>query len=338
MGKSIKGIRAAIFVIATISLCFLTLAPQLVLADITNPDTCQIKSAKFVRNLYETGDVLLVFDYQIDWDVPENFPDLPVDETFIFRLMDEPENNILGQCVGYPYVYYGYVEGCASMYWDTASARAWGETVILRIEENPALDSSPYIVKKTLTGAEYSAFTEKSDNQNLLKDYLVDLALDLETAWGVPGEIISTSNYLTAAGETYFQGAIPGLRAFCPDIFSIKTTTPEVTYIDWTGSQQTAYEGQWAGTWIADSLQGLSDLFGGAEWGLVTGMAFMGLFIAILIFCYVKFDTARPGLLLGSIALIGGSRLGLFPLALLGVMTFGYILYMGYTFFIKGAS
>ena len=325
---------------ALLAILILALFPIPVAAAITDPDVMEVDEVCITRHLYETDDMLLTFHYAISWTLPENQPEEPASETFIFRLMDQDETEILGYAIPYPYVYNGYGEGVGSMYWDAVTAPTWGINYILWLMENPGLDPNPEVVKRSVTSDNYCPLTTKEENQSYLRDYLIDIALDLELAWGVePGSLIGDNNYLTAAGETYFQGAIPGLRIFCPDIFAIKEVVPQVDEKEWTLAQQTAAEQQWEGTWVQDSLEGLSELFGGGVgWSTITGIGCVILFLVILVFSHMKFKNTKPGLLLGILPVLGGAVLGFIPYVIVGLTCFGGIMFLAYTFWFKGAT
>jgi len=317
----------------------LALFPTPAYAAITDPDVMEFDSVSITRNLYEDGDMLLAFHYAISWTVEEDQPDEPADETFLFRLMDDEETETLGNAVPYPYVYNGYGEGAGSMYWDALSAPEWEGNYILRLEENPGLDPDPTVVKRPISGDDYSPYEEQEDNQSYLRDYIIDLAIDLEVAWAVePGSLIGDDNYLTAAGETYFIGSILGLNLLCPDLFALKELVPTTEDRDWTLAQQTSSQEQWEGTWIQDSLDGLSGLFGGVGWSTVTTIACIAGFLGILAFSHSRFETVKPGFLLGILPMIGGAALGFFSYVAIGLICFGCIIFLAYTFWFKGAS
>lgn len=299
----------------------------------------EYESVRITRNLYEEGDMLLTFHYAISWTLPENQPDEPASETFVFRLMNEAETETLGFSLPYPYVYSGYGEGAGSMYWDAVSAPTWEANCILSLEENPGLDPDPKVVKRSVTADDYSSFTEQADNQSYLRDYLIDVALLLELSWEVePGSLIGDDNYLTAVGETYFQGAIPGLKLFCPDLFAIKEIVPQTEDREWTLAHQTQTEQQWEGTWVQDSLEGISGLFGGVGWSTITTVGCVFGFLGLLAFSHIKFQNTKPGLLLGILPMMGGAILGFFPLVAVGLVCFGGIMFLAYTFWFKRAS
>lgn len=298
----------------------------------------EYKSVRITRNLYEPGDMLLTFYYEISWTAPENQPDEPADEAFIFRLMNADETETLGYSLPYPFLYNGYGEGVGSMYWDAASAPTWEVDRILRIEENPGLDPSPKVVKRSVTTDDYSPYSEQEDNQEYLRAYLIDAAKSLEVAWELEtGTLLGADNYLTAAGGSYFEGAILGLRVLCPDIFSIKETVPEYEDREWGTEHQAQAEGQWSGTWIQDSLDGLSGLFGGVGWQMLTSVGCIFAFLGLLAFSHAKFKTTKPGLLLGILPILGGSILGFIPYIAVGLTCFGGIMFLAYTFWFKGA-
>lgn len=339
-GERNKNRRRITAAAACCAILITLFTPTSARADIVDADTMSIASVRVFHNLVETGDFLIVFHYKLSWTDPNNQPDTPIDKNFIFRLTDTAETTIYGISVPYPYVYNGYGEGCASMYFSAEDAPTWANSYILRFEENIGQDPSPKIVRHTVSGDSYSPFTTTADNQKWLRDYIIDIALELEAAWGVPAGLISLSNYLTAAGETYFGNAIPGLRMLCPNIYSIQYHNPDVSEEDWTQSQANTYANQWANTtWLANSLNGLSDLFGGAVgWQVITAILCAVVSLGLIVFSYIRLESAKPGLLMGSMPLIAGSMLGFFPLALLGLIAFGAAIFIVYTFFLKRAG
>ena len=317
----------------------ITLSAAPVYADITDPTVMEIQSVRIVHNLWEPDDFLLVFQYTLSWDPVENEPDQPADQTFIFKLMNGDETETYGYALPYVYVYNGYRAGVASMYWDSFTAPPWLGTCVLWFQENPGLDPNPTTVKRDISAADYTTYDTKEDNQDYLGDYIITSGRSLEQAWAVSaGSIIGADNYLTADGETYYQGAIPGLLLFCPDVFGILQVTPTYTEEEWTLENQNQAERQWTGTWVGDALEGLSGLFGGARWSLIT-MAACGFgFLGLLFFCYSRFEDVKPGLLLGILPLVAGSVLGMFPLVMLGLICFAAIMFIVYTFFFKAAT
>lgn len=345
MGKGIEAKRGrAATAISAVSaaglavlICFFSVIP--VKADIVDPDHMSIKSIHIAHNIVESGDFLIVFHYELYWDNATQQPNTTADENFLFRLVNSNETEVLGLTTPYPYVYSGYGEGSASMYWNASDAPAWGATYILRFEENIGVDPDPKIVKTAVGSDYYSPFNGTDDNRDWMTDYIIELALDLEQAWDAPGALITTGNYLTTAGETYFSKTIPGLKLMCPELFSIQPIAPDANYTNWTHAQQEAYQSQWVnGTWVATSLEGLSDLFGGASWHLLTGIGVASISLAVLALSWFFFRSTKPGLLLASLPLIAGSMLGFISMVIVGLIAFGAAMFLAYTFFLKGAS
>jgi len=317
----------------------LILFPTPAYADIPDADVMKIDSFRIARNLWEEGDFLLTFEYSISWDVPENEPDEPADQTLIFRLMDGDETQILGYSVPYVYVYKGYRAGVSSMYWDAETAPPWEQSAVLWFMENPGLDPDPRIVKQAISNGDYSPYETQADNRKYVTGYIINAAKALEQAWEVAaGSLIGDGNYFTIDGETYFQGAVPGLKLFCPDLFTLIQVTPTYEEEEWTLEHQTATEAQWEGTWIATSLEGISELFGGVKWSFITAAACGLGFLGLLFFCYRKFEDVKPGLLLGILPIVAGSVLGFVPLVAMGLVCFGAIMFIAYTFWFKAAA
>ncbi|MDD5095167.1 MAG: hypothetical protein PHV74_12450 [Dehalococcoidia bacterium] len=291
-----------------------------------------------VRDLVEEGDYLLVLHYTIDWDLAEDQPEDPANKTFLIRLMETDQSEVLGIASIYPFFDYGYGEGCAAMYFPADTAPEWNGAYVIRIETSPSYWATPSITTMTLTSNEYSPFEGQSENQTWLKAYIIDLGIELEFAWDAPGELITQSVgiVLAESGEMYFEGAITGLRTLCPSLFLTQVTVPGATPREWTQTKADEYKDQWDGTFVEDANDSLDDLFGSASmmWNLVG----MGLMLGCMTVSSTRFQTARPGMLLGFVPIPILARLGLFSPAFMAVIVFMFVIYLGYNFFWKSAG
>lgn len=80
----------------------------------------------------------------------------------------------------------------------------------------------------TLTADDYTAATSQEDNQDELKELVLLWCDRLDSIYEETGVILKTSSdagmVLSSYGESYFTGAIEGLQAICPDLFSYRCT------------------------------------------------------------------------------------------------------------------
>jgi len=323
--------------ICALILLFLTVSPVYAV-DPPDPDTLQVNSARVFKDLVEADDYLLVLYYTIDWTLPTDQPDDAANKTFTVRLMETDQSAVIGNGTIFPFFDSGYGEGCVSIYFAAADAPTWGDPYVIRLEASPSYWADPPLTTYALTASDYSPFTGQDDNEAALKAYLLDVGIDLEFAWNAPGEIVTQSlgSVLAASGEMYFEGAVPGLRTLCPSIFLTQITGPTATPNVWTEAGAEEWHDQWDDTFVEDANDSLDDLFGSASmvWNVV-GFVIM---LACMIYSYTKFQVARPGMLLGFLPIPILARLGLFSPAFMAVIVFGFIVYLGYTFFWKSAG
>lgn len=311
--------KAAIAALTAVAL--LSTVP--VAADPASPDTLEIKSVFVAHNLWQDGDYLLVFHYNIDYTVP---PSTPVNELFHFRLLDTDGETVLGAADPYPYNSGGYFEGAGSLYfnpeseYDDFEQPEWNAPVVLQIRGNPEYWSSPPSISYTLTTSDYSGFEMPWDNHEVMGNYIIDVAMSLEINWDV---IMLTESemgtVLSSTGETYFRGTIKGLQVFVPEILAISTTDPTVTSSGYTTDRAEEYASRWEGSWVEDAMRGIEDF--GFNRMLVTGavtLLIIGLMFAI---SHTIWGTTDPAVNAGVIVFFMSYLLGFVAPALMAIVT-----------------
>ncbi len=278
--KSQAGRALIIILVALCVACLMTLVGA---GPVMAADYEHILSAKVFRHLLETGDMLVVVHLDIHRDV---IPAVPLNQFFLFRLMDATGTITLSSTI--PYIYYnsGYDESAISFYFSADSAPAWGGAYVVRVSGNPEHHSSPVPeVLYTLTASDYSQFDTQVENREALGDHIIDIAHSLQLNWGViMTENSDTGEVLTDTASSYFLGAIPNLRYMVPDIFPIISLLPDLgTPAHPSTTQADAYRQRYAGTIVGDALDELGSFFGGIPWNIITGIGTVILVLLLLI-------------------------------------------------------
>lgn len=296
------------------------------------PDSISILSAQVVRNTITDGDMTFVAHYNLAY---EDYPSEPASSTFIFRLYSPDGLTLLAATTPYVIFNNGYSHGVVSFYFDAEDAPEWGLAYKIDIAGSPLyFDPPPDPYNYVLS--DYSGTTDQQANQELLKSYILgvcDLMEQAEPSWVLHGST-DVGIVLTALGEVYFRGAIPGLQSMAPTLFFVQFYTPEPTELTYTDELAQEYGGRLEGT---DIMLGFERL--GAEFNLSGGTtaAFLVILacIALIIFLAAKGWGIEPGMLgAGIILTLGALLLGnalmvlRFFMAFIGGIMIFYLLFL----------
>lgn len=322
--------RAGILISAlSVALLALLLSPVAVLAaDPDEPDTFQIISVIACRHVYEADDFILVFHYEIYYESGQ--PDTPASKLFLFRLMDTNGTDQLGSITPYPYQNSGYDQGCSAFYFSADDAPTWEEAYVLRMEGNPQYWVSPPVVTYSLLASDYSQLETQEENRLLLGNYILDVAMDLEINWQTKMVTeVDNGTVLSSTGETYFLGAINGLRVIAPQIFSTQIIPPDYTEREWETTQADAWAIRYDGTWLGDALENLEDTLG-IQWNIITGIGILGIIILIFALSQWKFNTTSAAPIPASLILLMGTLMGFVAPIVMALTTLGVVMFSGY--------
>ena len=314
------------------------LAPSFsVSATPANPDSITLHTAKAFENVFETGDMLFIVSYNVNYAIePSEF----ASDTFLVNLLSINGTSLLMSRPLNDYQY-NVISILATAAQVTSLGLTWNSEYQLRITGNPAifgtLTEGTNMATKTLSISDWNAdgsLTSKA----LLALHIIDLANTLETEWAITLLVTTTSGnqVLNSAGRTAFILAIPALDIVIPLIFQ---STSGVITIDPVTSNATlqgnstmlirlgpqissAFTG--IGTWL-----GISQSMSGGLWALLFILT-----IASITFLSVGNGTAA---MLSVIPLmIGLSYVGAIPVALLFTIVILLIAYTGYFLILRG--
>lgn len=202
-----------------------------VIAD-DSPESITISNVMAFRNLAESGDVLIMFHYDMAYS-SDNWSDVPASTGIILRLQDDSGN--ITQ-TGNPYVYpyfetNGYGDGNGAFYLTATDNYTWGIEAVINILTSPTL--TPYTINSyTLTIADYTTEETQAENRASLADYILLECDSLEAIYDDTGIVLKTTSdagiILSPYGEAYYQGVVTGISSLVPELFFIQSSVPEM--------------------------------------------------------------------------------------------------------------
>jgi len=218
------GIRCG-YTLVLLSLAFvLVLIPGVVLAAIPSPTTLQIQNVAAFQHAREDGDQLYIVTYYIDF---ATLPDEPVNNLFIFRLLDEDESEIAAKAA-YPFYSSGYGMGVVAFYLSPDDAPEWQSGISVQVSGNPMGDWEGSVPVTTTDSITWNTGSQ-AKMQQIISAYIITLATALEQAWDVEMTTAASGmTILSGTGLTYFIRAIPYLREVAP--FATGQYTFELEY------------------------------------------------------------------------------------------------------------
>ena len=227
-------------VVLAVLVVLLTTMSVLAIADpLTDP---QVKAVYVYEDLAEDGDLGILIDYYLDYDldplVDPDFVDIPdefVTEAYLASFIDIDGTTQLGTVAPYTFESSGYGRGMIWIYFTAAEA---DDLSIDSVDEllysvwfmgNPTVPSGwTGDPPKTTAAIDEWWATGEGDSSVLLALRVLYFADVLELFWELP-MITETAlgSRLTPTGESYFENVIPNLRTIAPACFSV-STVPQV--------------------------------------------------------------------------------------------------------------
>jgi hypothetical protein len=325
------------YLLSTIAAIFIALATvPMGYADQEDPDTLQVNSVICYQSTLETGDVLCITQFAIRYTpMPDPLP-LPINEAFVGRFFDSTGELSSVAPILYPQAtisvttsapYLGYGAGVLSHYFSAFQVNQnnivfGGTGYSVRLQGNPSVFATPPAT--TFTSIQWAT---PSNVSNALVGLVRTLAGVLQDDWTGNNVVMtelaaSSALVLTNQGALYFSLAIPNLNQMAPNVFRSAIFAPTVEDDDGGIDLATTYESFWQGTAFADSIGSWNILYRTIAWfAVVCAVAWM-----------VMAKTDRPGLgILGGLgaALPMGAVIGMAPLALVFIVGFGAVFFIG---------
>jgi len=304
---------------------------------IANPDSISVWQPKVYENIWETGDMLFVAEYDVEY---ASEPDESASTAFLVQLFDTDGTTLLlSRQLNY------YQHNLISLYADadtvTSLGLAWEDSYKVAITGNPALFGTiaegTNKVTTTLSASDYNADGTLT-SKVLLKNHCIDIAEALENDWAVT--LISTTNsgeqVLNSTGATVFLDAIPNLGTPLPDLFRLSESVPTVdTNVATANYSVSSRIDARLGTSISNSLSGIGTFLGIGDnsaaglWAIITILV-----IASIVF--LNTGNQMASLVLAVPVIVMMTYLGAIPEAITYVLAIFVVIYSMYFFWLRG--
>jgi hypothetical protein len=273
--------RVVLFLLAV--LC--VILPSTQAYAISDPDSMILDDIQAYQSTVESGDILFVMSYQINYTVN---PDEAASQAFLLRLMDGTTE--LRSTAPFSYVNSGYSSGVFSIYFTAAEVELMGITwedsgYTFRLQGNPNVFASPPVVENGSIDWNSPLFSK-----SILSSQVQVLALGLEVAW-IPYTdpdidllfATPTGNGFTAEGEFYFTNVIPNLRVMTPNLFTGSVSNPYIPEREFTLSYRDQLLQFWDNSSIGAAMDGVASVFNTPRTLLTTlGMVAFNIFIIVV--------------------------------------------------------
>ncbi len=240
----------------------LTLAAPRVYATDLPSSTPTVEEFNVYRDVLEDDDFLLIVYENTPYS---GTPDRNYSESFIWRLKSTDGLTEYAQAVGYNYNNDGWGYNVVSFYLDSGNVTAlmgagyWEKAYKITLTGTPAAYASPPTYTFTLSPSDYSSLTDTAEVKTATADRLIVIAADLDNKWGlsVTYSLIDSSevgNVLSIYGESFFRGAIYGVQAMAPSIFSLSISNINIAERTFTPVYITELGSQYTGTYLEPAM------------------------------------------------------------------------------------
>lgn len=312
--------KRTIFSLLIAIVLLLALSPVANAAD--SPESIVISNVAVFRNLAESGDVLIMFQYDMTYP-SDNYTDVPASRGIMLRLIDTDGSTVLQTDSPYVYPYFdtnGYGDGVGAFYFAGSENYTWNSATTINIITCEGILSPQITSSKELTDSDYSLETTQAGNRDELSQYVLLVCDDLESIYSDTGIVLKSTGddglILSPYGEAYFQGVVIGMADLCPELFFIQSSVPEVLP---TSTYNLSYGDAIAARTDADDMgEGFTNMAALFHMGKY---AFWLVITAVLTVIFCVFTIRRewgiePGLLLGGLVfttlafIIGGMVFG----------------------------
>jgi hypothetical protein len=260
------------------------------------PSVVRVHSVRVVQDVLQPGDAVFLVHYEVQ----QPNPTAPLSDSWYFAVLSGRTTVGVRRAYGTPFVHGGWGQNAIALYVPARPAQPWA----VELRPNPAryppdvlparYDVAPADV---YAGAQYVA------------QWVADVSAPLGGAWN--RQLVQPAGagaVLTADGEQYWNGAVPGLQRMAPALFPVREAAPEWADAA-TGTPHMAGE---APAWWREALErGFVPLRG---WGgPLVGLLLLG---AVVVLPIVATADPRPGTLLAPVGLGLVTYLGLVPPAI----------------------
>lgn len=321
--------RITLIILAVVILMGVFAAPVFA---ISPPDSDpEVISIDAYRNILETGDFLIVIYENTPYSTTPT--DYSYPEAFVWRWFDTDGTTELAQSSGYVYQDNGYGYNVISFYLDVDDAPTWGEPYNFTLSGTPSAFSTVPTYTFSMDSGDYSSLTTSSEVKGAIADHILELATSLDTVWSLDPSysLISEEDIdtrLSVYGQRFFRGAIYGIQAIAPSLFTLRIENIPDSYKTHTDEYIAELGGQHTGTYIQDSIDAGKNLLD-VDYNLFGLLLILGVIITLIIVNWMIAGGMnwRGMVDAGAILVIGGrmALVGLGELALVAAICWLYV-------------
>lgn len=303
-------------------------------ADTPLPDgTPTIDETHINRYMLEEDDFVLYFIVNIPYDTT---PDLPVDRTFFISLIATDNTTVLGSREIYDFTNDGYGENPVSFYFDPDDAPTWGEEYTVRISGKPSAFADPPVYNIPLSASDYTDETGHTENQNEMRQYIIDIAQTLSVSMSI--DLLEESDITTvfsSYGQELFRNAIPGIQNMLPSLFPIVIYQPDYSEREWTEAQSANYSGRYTDTPEGTAINDFWSSMIHVNFSLAASIPIIVACVAFMIMSAKQTEQIYSGLLNCSAAVIISGPAGWIPMAIISIIMLFLTFYSSTRIFLK---
>ncbi len=289
------------------------------------PDSISIQSVKAWRNLYEDGDMTILFWYKMPYTGA--YPTTTATDTIIFRLYAADGTTLLATATPYTMSVFetnGYGNGIGGFYLDADDAPTWGDALKINVLGLPTYFDPPQTYTYTMSASDLSSATDQDDSRLDMYNFTISLCSAFAVIYPDYSLKSATDSgtCLSLYGEIYFRGVLPGIQAICPNLFSVQTYVPEpIPTVSYNMSLGETYTSRLIGSDLMRGADRLGNHVGGISGYWVFGIAAFGGCIGLCVLTQRLGWGLEPGLVAGGVLGVGAALLlgsFLFTLVMIG--------------------
>ena len=338
LGNGGGVVRAAAVSLAIVAVALL---PAQTVFAIDDPDSLVVNTAWAYDGVLETGDLLLVVDYNVDY---ASLPTETIAEAFFARFL--VGGSQVNSVEPVAFNDRGWGRGIFSFYFTAAEKTADSiefentnsESYEIVVQGKPSLFADP--PKIIATGIDWRANTNSEASLRADVEALAE-ALENDSAWvansvdlltRLAGEVA-----LATSGEDYFGRAIPNLAGMIPDMFSTSRQSVQFLERDHGNSTQEGLDGFWAGSPV-------DTFFDSAAGDLRIGksvLTSLTAFVAMAVIAFIvgaKTSNQQWGLITMPFTLGIFMAWTWIPMAVGGLAVFVSVLLLAYSYILRGRT
>ena len=305
------------------------------------PDNLLIESALAYSGVLESGDMVVIVRYDIDY---ASIPTEVVSETFVGRFMRGTSELNATEILNFQNG--GYGQGIFSFYFTasdmTTQSIEYGDTnnegYTVVLQGKPTAFAVPPTVNSVTITYRNSAITKQILNSDTIQ---LARVLQDDSIWSGNGiqliDFATGRQVLTTDGQSYFGQAVPNMQIMVPDLFGSSVTGITPNERDFTFSERDRLQSFWDGRGIDDSFQAGADLFDTSKLTFTTVALALPLIVGIIVFGTAISGSPEFGIATAALTVPMVTRIGLMSMTFAFVVGLLCAVALGFAYFLRRA-